>query len=106
MQPRARGLPGGVPQIIGQCFFALVVPGDVIEHRLEALRWIVAVESHHDATLLVQEQQCGRELDLQPPRELLFTHDTPVQPGHLAVAPHIESDRHKMLACFVDDAAL
>ena len=55
VQTRARRLANGAAEVIGQRLAALEPRGDVIEHGLEALRRVIAVEAHHHRALLVEE---------------------------------------------------
>ena len=87
VQARARGLSNGAAKIFRQRLASLEPRGHVIEHGLEALRWVIAIEARHHGALLVEEKESRRELHLEQTRELLFGHDAAVDPGDFAVAP-------------------
>src|SRR6202158_4123016 len=82
------------------------MPRDIVEHRFEALRRIVAVETRHDLSFFVEKEEGRSELHLEYACELLLGHDATIEPRHFAVAPHVHRERDEVLARFLHDAAL
>jgi len=103
-------LPGRLPhrgaQVLGERDFPFPAAGDPVEHRLEAVRRVVAVQPRHDPAALVEKDERRRELDFQESRELLLGEFLSVRPGHLAVAPDVERNSEEILSRLVGDRLL
>ena len=56
-QPRAERIPDLPREVGGERHVPLVPAGDVIEHRFEAVRRIVAIEPRDNLAALAEEEQ-------------------------------------------------
>src|SRR5882762_3573880 len=99
-------LPDRSAQVLGECGFSLLAAGDPVEHRLEAVRRIIAVQPRHDRAALVEKDERRRELYFQERREPLLGEFLSVRPDHLAVAPDVERNREEILSRLVGDRLL
>jgi len=99
-------LPDRGAQVLGERDFPFPAAGDPVEHGLEAVRRIVAVQPRHDPAALVEKDERRRELDFQEGRETLLGEFPSVGPGHLAVAPDVERNREEFLSRLVGDRLL
>ena len=64
----------------------------VVECRVEFVRRVGSIHTQYHPARLVQKQQCGRKHDAQRFGKRLFCCVFPVEPGDLAVTPHIDGD--------------
>ena len=106
MQARTGGLLRRGSHIFGERLRSFELGRRVIEHRLEPVRRIVAVEAHDHLAGFVEYQDCRCELNVQESGQCLLAHRLSVEPFHPAVTPDVERGRDEVLACLVDDRAL
>ena len=102
--PRLRRSYGGLRKKGSSC--SCSPAGYPVEHRLEAVRRVVAVQPRHDPAALVEKDERRRELDFQEGRELFLGEFLSVRPGYLAVAPDVERNREEILSRLVGDRFL
>src|SRR5437867_9080761 len=106
VQYRTRRLAHALLEIVAERLLPFQMPRDIVEHRFEALRRIIAVETRHHLSFFVEKEERRRELHVEHACELLLGHDATIEPRHFAVAPHVYCERDKVLARFLHDAAL